>query len=149
MKLLTAFAALLLAAPALAVPAETVARVIDGDTFTLSAKWSPYPLVWQVRVLGIDTPEKGHLAKCAEEAALSKRASDFTANMIAGSGGKVLLTDVSHDKYGGRLDARVSVKVGGKSADLATLLIAGGYARPYSGEGPKPDWCAILKGEQP
>lgn len=131
--------------PAHAAPPEKVARVIDGDTFVLDAKWSPYPLVWQVRILGIDTPEKGHLAKCPEEAEHSKKAMKHTADMLFLAGNKATLTQVSHDKYGGRLDAKVTLRIDGKPVDLGESLIAAGYARPYSGEGPKPDWCAILR----
>jgi endonuclease YncB( thermonuclease family) len=138
----------LIASSALAIATvapETVTRVIDGDTFVLAAKWSPYPLTWQVRVLGIDTPEKGHLAKCKEEAAHSALAAKHTADLLFLGGNKVRLSNVQHDKYGGRLDANVGVVVTGKTVDLAQSLIAAGFARPYFGEGPKPDWCAILK----
>lgn len=146
MRLMFAVAALLCAAPAFAAPAESVSRAIDGDTFVLAAKWSPYPLTWQIRVLGIDTPEKGHLAKCPEEAAHSVLATALANDLIKKSGGRVLLNDVQHDKYGGRLNANVTLTIQGKKADFATLMIAGGFARPYMGEGPKPDWCEILKG---
>jgi endonuclease YncB( thermonuclease family) len=144
MKYVAAAFAAFFCVPLIAAPPETVVRVIDGDTFVLAAKWSPYPLTWQVRILDIDTPEKGHLAKCPAEAEASKRASAFTSNLIARSGSKVRLNDVSHDKYGGRLDAHVTVTIGKKRADLGTLLIVAGLAQPYTGQGPKPDWCAIL-----
>jgi endonuclease YncB( thermonuclease family) len=144
MKHVVAAIAALLCTPAFAAPPETVARVIDGDTFVLAAKWSPYPLSWQVRILDIDTPEKGHLAKCPAEAEASKKASAFTTDLIARSGSKVRLSDVSHDKYGGRLDAHVTITIANKRADLGNLLIVAGLARPYTGQGPKPDWCAIL-----
>jgi endonuclease YncB( thermonuclease family) len=147
MKLTFAVAALLCAAPSIAAPAETVERVIDGDTFVLAAKWSPYPLKWQIRVLGIDTPEKGRLAKCPEEAAHSEKATALAKYLLKQAGGKVLLTNVKHDKYGGRLNANVTITIQGKKSDFADLMISGGYALPYLGEGPKPDWCAITKGQ--
>lgn len=144
MKPLIAICLALVAVPAAAAPPETVARVIDGDTFVLASKWSPYPLVWQVRILGIDTPEKGHLAKCPEEVEHSKKATAFATSLIMQAGGKATLTAVQHDKYGGRLDAIVTLTVGRKKINLGDAMIAAGYARPYFGEGPKPDWCAIL-----
>lgn len=130
---------------AVAAPPETVARVIDGDTFVLAAKWSPYPLTWQVRILGIDTPEKGHLAKCAEEAAHSVKATKYATDMLFLAGNKATLTQVQHDKYGGRLDADVTLTIADRKVDLGKSLIGAGFARPYTGEGQKPDWCAILR----
>ena len=43
-----------------------ITRVLDGDTVEFEAKFLPPPLkpVLRLRVLGVDTPEKGHRAKC-------------------------------------------------------------------------------------
>ncbi len=118
---------------------ETVTRVHDGDTFFISASWNPYPnLEWSIRVLGIDTPEKGYLAKCQRERDLSEQATALTTRLIAESGNHVTLTHVQHDKYGGRFDANVMLS-NGKS--LADELLASKLARPYNGNGPKPNWC--------
>ncbi len=119
--------------------ADEVVRVIDGDTFVIAAKWNPYPeLEWKIRILGIDTPEKGKLAKCQRERDLSKKAQELSQSLIATSGNRVILTEVQHDKYGGRLNAVVRLK-NGKS--LADELVANKVAKPYNGSGPKPKWC--------
>lgn len=117
---------------------ETVRDVKDGDTIGIMANWSPYGLEWSVRVRGIDTPEKGHLAKCMRERELSRQATVLTTKLIAESKGKIVLSDVEHDKYGGRILADVYLQ-NGKS--LATELINSGLARRYNGSGPKPNWC--------
>jgi micrococcal nuclease len=117
---------------------ETVARVIDGDTFLIAANWSPYPLDWRIRVIGIDTPEKGYLAKCDREREKSAEATALATSLIEESLGRVRLKQVQHDKYGGRLDAEV-ILADGRS--LGAELIKAGVARPYNGSGPKPNWC--------
>ncbi len=68
-----------------------------------------------------------------------------TADLLFMAGNKATLTQVQHDKYGGRLNATVTLTIAGNKVDLGKSLIEAGYARPYFGEGPKPDWCAILK----
>ena len=117
---------------------ETVTRVVDGDTVLLAADWSPYDLEWKVRILGIDTPEKGHLAHCEREQKLSKKAQALTESLLGESLMRVRLKSVKHDKYGGRLDAEV-ILADGRS--LGDELIKSGLARPYTGDGPKPNWC--------
>lgn len=49
-------------------------------------------------------------------------------------GAVVLLSTVKADKYGGRWDARIGVD----GRDVATMLIAEGWAAPWSGRGRKP-----------
>lgn len=139
------FLSLLLAASTPVIPApkpETIIKVLDGDTYLIAAKWSPYNLEWKVRLKGVDTPEKGGLAHCPEEAAWSLKAKEYAASLITGSKYSVRLYEVSHDKYGGRIDAKVILR---NKKSLGDELLKVGYALPYSGEGPKPDWCAILK----
>ncbi len=113
-----------------------VYRVIDGDTVSFRAPWVPQELgkYMSVRVYGIDTPEKGGRAKCASEAAMSVKATEFTRNFI--SNGDPVVYIRQWDKYGGRIVG--SIEVNGK--DLATEMIAKGLARPYFG-GAKRSWC--------
>lgn len=119
--------------------AENVIKVKDGDTIQIDARWNPYPgLKWSVRVLGIDTPEKGRLAKCEREKELSKRAQALSEKLVRESGDTVSLENVSHDKYGGRLLADVRLSDG---RSLADELIRSGLAKRYNGAGPKPNWC--------
>lgn len=114
-----------------------VIRVIDGDTIVIEARFLPPELKQQlgIRVLGIDTPEKGHRAKCPAEAALAEKASAYTKDLIA-SGQPVEIDIAGWDKYGGRILG--TVRIGGQ--DLAQGLMAQGLARPYDG-GTKSSWC--------
>lgn len=114
-----------------------VLRVIDGDTIEIEARFLPPELKQKlsIRVLGVDTPEKGHRAQCPQEAALAEKASAYTKGLIA-SGQPVEIDIKSWDKYGGRILG--AVRVGGQ--DLAQGLIANGLARPYFGE-KKSSWC--------
>ena len=124
-----------------AAQAETydypITRVIDGDTVEFQAPFLPAPLkpLLSIRVLGVDTPEKGHRAMCPEEAALGEAASKFTKKMVADSN-KQQVTVVKWDKYGGRVLGDVILD--GKS--LSEELIKQGYARPYFGD-KKESWC--------
>lgn len=117
---------------------EKVAYVKDGDTFEIAAEWSPYDLKWSVRVLGIDTPEKGYRAKCEREKRMSAKATALTERLIQESGNNVRLERVKHDKYGGRINASVVLADGSRLEDH---LVQAGLAKLYNGGGPKPSWC--------
>lgn len=112
-------------------------RVIDGDTVAFQANWLPDPLKKElsIRVFGVDTPEKGHRAKCPQEDARGQAATAFTKDMINKSQKRqVILMD--WDKYGGRVLG--DVLLDGKSLRIA--LITNGFAREYYGEA-KTSWC--------
>lgn len=115
----------------------TVLRIIDGDTVAFSAPWLPAPLKKElsIRVFGVDTPEKGHRAKCPSEDLLGKAATNFTKDTIA-QAQKLQIVLMDWDKYGGRVLG--DVLVDGQS--LRMLLISKGYAREYYGEA-KTSWC--------
>ena len=114
-----------------------VTRVIDGDTVAFEAKFLPAPLKPElsIRVLGVDTPEKGSRAACPQEAAAAEKASAFTKNKIA-KANKIQIELKSHDKYGGRVLGDVIID----GERLSALLIANGHARAYHGE-KKSSWC--------
>ena len=115
----------------------TITRVIDGDTVAFQALWLPDPLKKElsIRVFGVDTPEKGHRAKCPSENERGQAATAFTKKMIEQSTtGQVVLMD--WDKYGGRVLG--DVLLNGQS--LRSMLIQQGYAREYYGEA-KTSWC--------
>lgn len=133
---------LVLSSPALAA-SEKVARVKDGDTFELLNR-RVFNTATSIRVLGIDTPEHDHLAKCEAERLHGIAALKYAESLVARAGSVVNLTKIKRDKFGGRFNARVTMKIDGRRVDWATEMMAAGFARPYSGEGPKPDWCAIL-----
>ena len=112
-------------------------RVIDGDTVAFEAAWLPDPLKKELslRVFGVDTPEKGHRAKCAEEDARGQKATQFTKAMISqAKTTQIILMD--WDKYGGRVLG--DVLLNGQS--LRILLINNGFAREYYGDA-KTSWC--------
>jgi len=118
-----------------------VTRVIDGDTVEFSAPFLPDPLPKKlsIRVLGVDTPEKGHRAACPQEAAAAEKASQFTKDTLNHAYKNklpVLIELQSHDKYGGRVLGDVIVN----GQRLSAMLIANGHARPYHGE-KKSSWC--------
>ncbi|HLB79370.1 MAG TPA: thermonuclease family protein, partial [Dongiaceae bacterium] len=106
-----------------------------GDTIRVRARiWLDQEVETAVRLLGIDAPELA--GACAAERALALDARDFLAAR-AGTA-ELTLSDIAHDKFGGRVVARVRTSAG---LDLAAALLAAGLARPYEG-GPRPSWCA-------
>lgn len=114
-----------------------ITRVIDGDTLGFVADFLPDPLKKElsIRVYGVDTPEKGHRAKCKSENDKGEAASEFTKSKVAAAK-KAQMRLMSWDKYGGRVLGDVILD--GRS--LRAMLIDGGYAREYFGEA-KESWC--------
>jgi micrococcal nuclease len=115
----------------------TVTRVIDGDTVVFAAPFLPAPLKKELslRILGVDTPESGGRAQCAQERQRGKDASDFTRRKIAAAS-RVQISLVGWDKYGGRVLGDVIVD----GASLRLLLLQEGHAREYRGSA-KTSWC--------
>ena len=76
-------------------------RVIDGDTVAFQANWLPDPLKKElsIRVFGVDTPEKGHRAKCPQEDARGQAATQFTKDTINKSQKRQVVL-IDWDKYG-------------------------------------------------
>ena len=117
-------------------PAKVI-RMIDGDTIVIEAPWVPDPMKKQIsiRVIGVDTPEKGHRAQCPKEAKLAEQASAHTKALLTKAKSvEVEFTD--WDKYGGRVLGRVRID----GVDLTDSLIRAGLARAYQGE-KKQSWC--------
>lgn len=117
--------------------AAEIIRVNDGDTVVISAPYLPEPLKKElsVRVWGIDTPEKGFRAKCAEEDRKGRAATAFTQELV--SKAKTHQVEIrSWDKYGGRVLGDIFLD--GQS--LKDLLIKNNLARPYFGDAKK-SWC--------
>ncbi|NWG72457.1 MAG: thermonuclease family protein [Parvularculaceae bacterium] len=119
-------------ASALAGPvAATVERVIDGDTFKARAAiWIDQEIVISVRLAEVDTPELARAA-CPAEKARAEEAQSFTAAFLAG---RAILTDIRHDKFAGRVVARVANVAGD---DLGEALLRRGLAARGAGA----DWC--------
>lgn len=136
-----ALAAMLASAPTaaaeiLAGPVSAIVLdVIDGDTITVQARiWLGQAIETRVRLAGIDTPELR--GDCEAERELAARARNRLAEKL--SDGQVILADIRYGTYAGRVVARISTA---GTPDIAGSLIAAGLARPYSGRGPRPDWC--------
>lgn len=116
---------------------RTIAQVIsvyDGDTFKAEAMIWP-GLTWKgnIRVEGVDTPEiRG---KCDQERSLAIQARDFVIEKI---GKTVVLENVKHGKYAGRVVATVLLEDG---SNLANILIDAGLGRAYNG-GKRLSWCS-------
>jgi micrococcal nuclease len=110
--------------------------IADGDTIKSVANL-PCPLCnISVRIRGIDTPESNHLAKCPKEKQAGLQAKDY---LISTTRNQTEMTarSIKWDKYGGRIDAFVEVN----GVDIGQDMIKRGFARPYTGQGPKSDWC--------
>jgi micrococcal nuclease len=113
-----------------------VQEVVDGDTIKIyTPEGFPNELPLSVRVRGVDTPEKGKRAKCEKESLLSRKATVLTKDLVANSR-EIIFSDISWDKYGGRILAKVTID--GK--DLSQELISANLARPYFGD-KKKGWC--------
>ena len=124
--------------PALAADYEwPVLRVVDGDTVVVdaSADLPPELARLSVRLRGVDTPEKGHRAKCESEREAGKAATAFTEAAIA-EARQILVRDPKWGKYGGRVLADLILD--GRS--LAEELIAARHGRVYDG-GRRGSWC--------
>jgi len=111
-------------------------RGVDGDTITAPLSVLPKTMPLKVRVLGIDTPEKNYLAKCELEKELGLAATELTMGLVE-EAESIQLKNIKWDKYGGRIDADVYID----GVSLAETLVEAGLARPYTGQGEKPDWC--------
>ena len=114
-----------------------IINVIDGDTLTIEALYLPKPLKpeLKLRIIGVDTPEKGHRAKCDAERTKALEAKAFTQEII--DQGKVKKISLhSWDKYVGRVLGDVIID--GQS--LGDLLIQSNFAKSYQG-GKKISWC--------
>jgi endonuclease YncB( thermonuclease family) len=114
-------------------PAELI-RVLDGDTFEARVKiWPGMEAVTRVRLRGVDAPEMK--ARCEDERVKALAAKDALTQML--SEGSVGLSNVSQDKYGGRVDADASTAT---ARDIGEALVALGLARRYGG-GRRLSWC--------
>lgn len=113
----------------------TVLSTYDGDTFRARAHLSTgQNATFSVRLRGVDTPEIGRNARCADEERRGLEARDYLDRLLRIT--PVELTALGPDKYKGRIDARVHA--GG--VDVAAALIAAGLGRPY-GRGRRQSWC--------
>jgi endonuclease YncB( thermonuclease family) len=130
----TPFPQIAMARSDIAGPVEAeVERVVDGDTIRVSAKiWVDQYVSVSARLLGGDAPEIFR-PQCENEREPGRKAKSFVEAMIGD--GAVILRDIDHDKYGGRVDARLETASG---ADVAAALLDTGLA---VAEGDDDPWC--------
>jgi micrococcal nuclease len=116
-----------------------VERVVDGDTVRVRVPaWRGTPVEHiDLRLDGIDAPEtEVVLAKCPQELVLGRQATDYLRTMLPVGAG-VRFTYLGNDKYF-RIDVRLTLPDG---RDASQVMLAAGLAQPYTGRGPRPNWC--------
>lgn len=117
--------------------AARVERVIDGDTVEVRAAiWPGTEVLRSVRTRGMDAPEITR-STCERERVRGEAARAFLIQLVEGK--TVYLSDIADDKYGGRVDARVTTEDG---RDVAELLISRQLAAP-EGHRPREALCAF------
>jgi endonuclease YncB( thermonuclease family) len=115
-------------------PAE-VLHVVDGDTFEARVNlWPGLAVTTRVRLRDIDAPEMK--ARCAAERVQAEAARDALRRLLDQGG--VGITNVTLDKYGGRVLANASTY---RTADVSRALLSTALVRPYSG-GRRDSWCS-------
>lgn len=112
-----------------------VTEVVDGDTIRVSIPELPSELHTTIRVIGVDTPEKGRKAKCEYENNLGLQATEYS-KLLLNQGHVIKFSNIKWDKYGGRILAVVKID----DKILADELIKAHLAREYHGE-KKKSWC--------
>lgn len=116
------------------IPAELI-RVVDGDTLEVRAEiWIGQTVVTFVRLAGIDAPELR--GACGGEKTLAMAATERLRGLLP-PGARLLLHEVEHGKFAGRVVARVTLPDG---RDLGAGLLLAGLAQPYAG-GRRAEWC--------
>lgn len=111
------------------IPASVV-RVVDGDTLEVRARiWLDQEVTTAVRLQGVQAPETRR-APCPEHEEAGRAAKAFVEALGLS---QVRLVDIDHDKYGGRVAARVILADG---RDLGATLIEAGHAWGYGDNEP-------------
>jgi len=114
-------------------PADLV-RVIDGDTLEAQVHvWPGMTITTRVRLRGIDAPELR--ARCGREQLAAQAARDALAKLVAD--GRLFVSQIGPDKYGGRVVAAVATAQAG---DVSAALLQAGLVRRYGG-GHRASWC--------
>jgi len=115
-----------------------IIEITDGDTVVIEANFLPPELGHKLglRIVGIDTGEKGGRAECDYEREMGEKAHRYAEDKIA-TARKIDINLIGWDKYGGRVIGEVIVD--GRS--LGNLLIQEKLAKPYDGQSAKTSWC--------
>ena len=116
----------------------TVTNVYDGDTITIESEiWPQHFIKTNIRMYGIDTPEKTWRAKCEKEKVLALLARDYLKLLLDGASERLYITGIKPDKYNKRFVAKLMI--GNNS--VSDMMISSGHAVEYFGKGIKKDWC--------
>lgn len=116
----------------------TVVEVVDGDTIRVFARpWYGIFVETSVRIAGVDAPETNGM--CPEERVKAAEAKRYLLRLLPRDT-SVHLYDISRDKFGGRVVAKVTL--GG--VDLGEDLIMRELAKPYDGK-KKQSWCPVTE----
>lgn len=116
------------------IEAEVI-KVVDGDTIKVRANiWVDQTVTVSVRLRGVDAPEL-YRPKCDAEKKLARLAK-ASVNTVTPVGSKVRLTQITRDKYGGRVVAYVETNDG---ETLGTRLLSQGQAIAMGSHKP---WCS-------
>jgi endonuclease YncB( thermonuclease family) len=111
-----------------------VLRVVDGDTFEARVHlWPGLDVTTRVRLRGVDAPEMK--ARCGEERIRAEAARDALRAIL--DQGEVGISQVTLDKYGGRVVADASTQA---TPNVSSALLDAGMARRYGG-GHRGGWC--------
>lgn len=110
-------------------------RCSDGDSCTVTIDHLPdvFGDRITVRLRGIDAPEKQ--GRCPRELGLAEQARVKLSSLLQ-SATVLALTDVHRDKY-----FRLNATIIADGLDVGALLLEQGYAVPYTGKGPRHNWC--------
>nr|QMP83028.1 MAG: hypothetical protein [Caudoviricetes sp.] len=113
-----------------------IIRIVDADTYIVSAPFLPDPLKKEMplRLAGVDTPGVKRWANCDKENAKGEFAKHYVEGMVERAKTQQIKLQAI-DKYG-RLLGRVVLD--GK--DLSETLIRRNLGRKYDGE-KKQSWC--------
>jgi endonuclease YncB( thermonuclease family) len=114
-----------------------VLRVIDGDTILVAAKpWPQQTMEVYVRLRGVDAPELKSVCAATREAGQQARAALAS---LTSDQDEIQLTQISGDKYFGRVVADISFSDG---RNPAQEMLSAGYVSPYGG-GHKSKSCSL------
>ena len=114
-----------------------VKRVIDGDTIELKTDEESGLIAYlgyNIRLLGIDTPELHSKSKCEKQ--LATNAKKYLEQLLKPDT-PIKIINPKWDKYGGRINAYI--EVGGEN--ITKKLIKEGYGIEYYGDKKVIKWC--------
>lgn len=115
-----------------------ILRVLDGDTVEFEAVFLPKELkqTLRLRIVGVDTPEKGGKAKCSLEREMANKAKEFVEEKLR-TATTVRIYLKGWDKFGGRVLGDVMID----NLPLSQMLISEGYAVVFYGNTKRHSWC--------